>query len=326
MKKVSIIDVARHAGVSVATVSYVSNNTKQVSPETTKRVEESIKILGYKPNSLARSFKTGKKHLIAFVVPDIANAFFATLIEEIETVLACEGYKLIIQNTKETKKREIDNIDVASNGLVDGFIIASTLEDYHELDKVLPASMPVIFIDRLLPNCPSDTISVNCYDATCEGIVHLISRGQKKIGFITGLARISTTRERLLAYETTMKEYGLYDENLIRIGNSMSHCVNQHLTSLLDYGCTAITIANNVMATEAMIQMLESGILPGRDIELLGFKDSEQAQYGLQHMNLICQPTAELGRLAGERILERLAESSIPVRHDVLDAQFVPRS
>lgn len=326
MKKVSIKDVARHAGVSPATVSYVSNNTKQISPETTERVRESIRILGYKPNSIARSFKTGKKQLIAFVVPDIANAFFATLIEEVETVLASEGYKLIIQNTKETKKRELDNINVASSGLVDGFIIASTLKDYHELNNVLPPSMPAIFIDRILPNCPNDSISVNCYDATCEGITHLINKGDKKIGYITGLAHISTTKERLLAYETTMKAHDLYDEKLIHIGNSMSHCVNQHLTSLLEYGCTAIVIANNIMATEAMIQMIESGISPGKDINLLGFKDSNQAQYGLQYMNLVCQPTAELGRLAGERMLERLADSSIPVRHDVLNARFIPSS
>lgn len=325
MKKVSIVDVAKHAGVSVATVSYVNNNTKQVSPETTKRVEESIKTLGYKPNVTARSFKTGKKHLIAFVVPDIANAFFATLIEEVEMVLAEKGYKLIIQNTKETKLREIESINVASSGLVDGFIIASTLEDYHELDNVLPASMPSIFIDRKLPGCPSDTLVVNCYEATCEGVRHLIDKGHTKIGYITGLAHISTTRERLLAYQNTMAEHGIYDENLIRMGNSMSHCVDHHLTSLLESGCTAIAIANNMMATEAMIQMLENGILPGRDIELLGFKDSDQPQYGLQHMNLVCQPTSTLGRLAGERIVKRLEDPSLPVQNEVLHATFIQR-
>jgi len=325
MKKVSIIDVAKHAGVSVATVSYVSNNTKKVSPETTRRVKESIKTLGYKPNTTARSFKTGKKHMVAFIVPDIANAFFATLIEEVETVLASKGYKLIIQNTKETKLREIENINVASNGLVDGFIIASTLEDYSELNNILPPSIPSVFIDRLLPNCPGDTFVVKCYDATCEGVRHLIRKGHRKIGYITGLARISTTRERLLAYETIMREHGLYDQNLIRIGNSMSHCVSQYLPSLMESKCTAIVISNNVMATEAMIQLLESGIQPGRDIELLGFKDSDQPQYGLQHMNLICQPTSELGRLAGERMLERLAKPSIPVLHEELNAVFSPR-
>ena len=106
MGRIGIQEVAQRAGVSTATVSYIINNKKQVSPETRKRVEQSIKELGYRPNEIARSFKTGKKNLVAFIVPDIANNFFSTLIEEIESVLASENYKLMILNTKETKQAE----------------------------------------------------------------------------------------------------------------------------------------------------------------------------------------------------------------------------
>ncbi len=325
MGKVSICDVAKHAGVSIATVSYTINNTKPVNPETRQKVEASIKKLGYKPNMTARSFKTGKKNLVAFVVPDIANVFFATLIEEVETVLASKGIKLIILNTKETKQREIDNINIASSGLVDGFLIASTLEDFHELKGILSPSTPAVFIDRKIEHCPFETITVNCFEATCQGIEYLIAKGHKKIGYITGLPRISTTKERLFAYETVMRKYNLYDESLIRIGNSMSHCVHSHLTSILDSGCTAIVIANNIMATEAMTQMLESGILPGRDKEILGFQDSDQPQYGLQHMSLIYQPTRQLGKVAGEELLRRLEDPNSAPSDIILNAEFKPR-
>jgi len=325
MAKISIIDVAKHAGVSTATVSYIINNTKQVTAETKRRVEESIRVLGYKPNMAARSFKTGKKHLIAFVVPDIANLFFATLIEELETTLTARGYNMMILNTKETKQREIENISLASSGLVDGFLIASTLEDYHELNNLLAPSTPAIFIDRSLPNCPHDTIIVDCYDATCQGIEHLIRAGHVRIGFITGLSRISTTKERVLAYETTMKKHGLYDERLTCIGNSMVPSVKPHLEYLLAAKCTAIVIANNIMATEAMNQMLQKGLLLGRDVELLGFKDGDQVQYGLQCMSLVCQPTNQLGKLAGQMLFERLENPHLPQRHTILKAVFTPR-
>ncbi len=325
MSKNSIVDVAKYAGVSTATVSHVINNTKQVLPETKKKVEEAIQALGYKPNMVARSFKTGKKYLVAFIVPDIANQFFSTLIEEIETILAQKGYRLMILNTKETKSRELSSIDAVANGVVDGMIIASTMENYKELKNTLPENLPTVFIDRKLPDCPRSTITVNCYDATCSGIEYLINKGHKRIGFITGLSRISTTMERLQAYENTMKNNGLYDKTIIKVGNSMSHCVEEHLASLVQSKCTAIVIANNIMATEAMNLLLKAGVNPGRDIELLGFKDSELAQYGLQHMSLVCQPTAELGKIAGRQILSQMEDSSSPVISLVLNAIFKAR-
>lgn len=326
VKRISIKDVAKQSGVSIATVSYIVNNTKHVSAETKKRVEKAIEELGYNTNLVARSFKTGKNNLIAFIIPDIANPFFSTLIEEVEAVVASSGYKLIILNTKETIERELDSVKaISTSSLVDGIIIASTSDDYEKLKAVLNPHTPIVFIDRNLPNCPKDKIIVDCFDATCQGVEYLINKGNTKIGYITGLDRISTTAERLKAYETVMKAHDLYDSSLIRIGNSMSHCVNSHLTSLIKAGCTAIVIANNVMATEAMTQMLDEGIVPGRDIDIVGFKDSEQAQYGLQHMSLICQPTKELGKVSGEKILERISNIEKEPTNVVLKASFLPK-
>ncbi len=326
MENVGIRDVARHAGVSIGTVSHVINNTKALTPETIKRVMHSIEVLGYRPNATARSFKTGKHNLIAFIVPDIANAFFSTLIEEVEAVMSTEGYKVLVVNTKETKSREIQNIDVLSSGFVDGLLIASTLEDFSELSKILPSTIPSVFVDRQLPSCPCDTIIVKSGAAMEEGILHLIKNGHKKIGYITGLLRISTTIERLDSYTATMKQAGLYNPELIRIGDSMSSCVSSHLESLLDMKCTAIVASNNIMAIEAMMIMLSKGLNIGRDIELLGFKDSEQVQYGLNLMNLIYQPTIQFGRIIGERMIARLKYPSAPVTLTTLDATFLPRS
>ena len=100
--KVTISDVAKLAGVSTATVSHTINNTRYVSDETKEKVYQAIKELGYTPDASARSFRTGKKKTIGFIVPDIANKFFATMIESVENYLAGHGYHLIIANTKRT--------------------------------------------------------------------------------------------------------------------------------------------------------------------------------------------------------------------------------
>ena len=99
--KVTISDVAKLAGVSTATVSHTINNTRYVSNETKEKVYRAIEELGYTPDASARSFRTGKKKIIGFIVPDIANKFFATMIESVEKYLSANGYQLIIANTRE---------------------------------------------------------------------------------------------------------------------------------------------------------------------------------------------------------------------------------
>jgi len=115
--KVTISDVAKLAGVSTATVSHTINNTRYVSNETKEKVYRAIEELGYTPDASARSFRTGKKKIIGFIVPDIANKFFATMIESVEKYLSANGYQLIIANTRENMDREETNIRLLTAGL-----------------------------------------------------------------------------------------------------------------------------------------------------------------------------------------------------------------
>lgn len=322
MAKVSIRDVATHAGVSIATVSNVINNTRFVKEETRNLVLKSIDELHYSPNAAARSFKTGKRNMIAFIVPDISNPFFATLIEEVENVISKEGLSLLVINTKETKNREIESLKRLSSGIVDGFLIASTLENYSEMNGIVPEGLPVVLVDRLLAGAPYDTITVANYQAVSSSVEYLIKRGHKKIGFITGIPRISTTAERLEAYRDTMEKYDLLKDSLICTGTSMTSLVTENLDALLKQGCTALVISNNLMAIEALTILSQRKIRS--EIELVGYRDSEQSQYGLQHMNLICQPVVELGRAAGRQLLERLKNPNMPVQKVLLQAEFQP--
>lgn len=324
MAKTTIRDVAKHAGVSIATVSHVINNTRFVKEETKRIVLESIGELEYRPDATARSFKTGRKNLIAFIVPDIANAFFSTLIEELETVISKKNYKLIVINTKETKERELDNLNILAGGIVDGFVVASTLENYQDMADIIPSNMPMVFVDRELSGCPHDTVTVTNYQAMHAGIEYLIFQGHHRIGYITGLPHISTTLERLEAYSAAMNSRRIFSREFIRMGDSMSTCVPQNLDELLKQNCTALVAANNVMTMETMMQLDQRNMKIGRDIELLGYQDSEQAQYGLNHAHLIQQPVVELGRAAGKQILERIEHPELPIQKVILQAAFRP--
>lgn len=168
--KVTISDVAKLAGVSTATVSHTINNTRYVSNETKEKVYRAIEELGYTPDASARSFRTGKKKIIGFIVPDIANKFFATMIESVEKYLSANGYQLIIANTRENMDREETNIRLLTAGLVDGLLVASTMDDFQRFDALIPAGFPVVLVDRIFETkkyspsaCPTSSPSTAVY-------------------------------------------------------------------------------------------------------------------------------------------------------------------
>lgn len=317
-------DVAERAGVSVATVSHVINDTRFVSEKIRARVMEAVKKLGYSPDAIARIFKTGRKNLIGFIVPDIANSFFSTMIEVIEHTIDQSNYKIIIVNTKETKSREIDNIRVLTSGVVDGLIVASTLTDYREIRELVPEGFPMVFIDRIIKDCPHDTITISNYDAIYESVVGLIKKGHGKIGYIAGLRRLSTTSERLAAYAQALKDNGLpYRKTYIQFADSMADSAYRSTEALIQEGCDALLVSNNVMTIDALCYLTDHGIWPNRDIDIVGYAEDDRDLYPKNWIDHIVQPTEEMARLAGERMLERIKSPGTPKREIVLDSALV---
>ena len=179
--KVTISDVARLAGVSTATVSHTINSTRYVSGETKEKVYRAIAELGYTPDASARSFRTGKKKTIGFIVPDISNKFFATMIESVENYLSAHGYHLIIANTKENPEREETNIRLLSAGLVDGLLIASTMEDFSRFESLIPAGFPVVLVDRTFDTKRFPSVSVSNFQPIYRSVCRLAGKGAWRV-------------------------------------------------------------------------------------------------------------------------------------------------
>ena len=317
--KTSMKDVAKHAGVSVATISHVINNTRFVSEDTRKKVLDSIAALGYVPDPMARSFKTGRKNLIGIVVPDLSNPVWALIIEEVEGILARDGYKLIIVNTKETESREIDNLKVLSSGMVDGLIIATTLTDYSTVAASVPQGFPMVFIDRQLSGCPCDTIIPQDYPAIYEGICQIVADGHKKIGFISGLMRLSTSQNRLDAYKDALANCRIsLDQELILHGNSLAQSAVPLVQKLLEKQCTAIVVSNNVMVDDVLYYLNSQGLQAGKDLTLLGQAVEGRKNFFAKDVRMILQPSKEIGQTAARQILERIQNPELPIRNTIL--------
>lgn len=325
--KVTISDVAKLAGVSTATVSHTINNTRYVSNETKEKVYNAIAQLGYTPDASARSFRTGKKKTVGFIVPDIANKFFATIIESVENYFSIHGYHLIIANTKEDMDREETNIRLLSAGLVDGLLIASTMDDFQRLDTLIPAGFPVVLVDRTFETKKYSSVCVSNFQPIYRSVCRLAGKGDQRIGIIGGLPRLSTTKERISAYQQAIADCGLpQDPELIRYGNSMENSAQKCLDELLEQKCDAIIVCQGLMASETMIYLHQKGLRLSEDVDLVSFVDYDADIYRLyaNQMDSIVQPVEELGIAAGEQILDRIETPDAPVFEKVLTSTYKP--
>lgn len=324
MEKVSMKDVAKHAGVSIATVSHVINKSRKVSKENERRVLQSIRELNYHPNSVARSFKTGRSNLIAFVVPDIADLYCSTLIENIESEIGQEGYQLLLVSSGENPEKELAQLEFLENSMVDGIILASTQRSLSSLEGIISGRIPYLIIDRRLDPMPYDSATINTYDAVREAVEHLVAAGHKKIGCITGMPHLSSSKERVSAYRTVLERHGLFAEELIQNAEVRRLSTSTDPVSLVRKGCSAIVMMNNSLTIDTFFRLAKAGLVPGRDVALTGFKEGNATQYELEFIDRIEQPVAQLGRVAGRQILNRLKNPELPAKDIILEAVFRP--
>jgi LacI family transcriptional regulator len=320
-------DVAKLAGVSIATVSHTINNTRSVSERSKSKVLTAIDQLGYSPDVFARGMRTGKKNIIGFIVPDISNKYFATIIERVEDVISDKGYILTILNTKEDPAREIEHVRYLVSGVVDGLLIASTLEDIGDLRAMLPDGLPVVLVDRKDESARYDSVVVSNYQALYQGVRRLVKDGHRRIGYVAGMPRLSTTKERLGAYVQAMKDCSVpLEEGFVQYGNSMQESAYSCMGELMGKNCTAIAVSNGQMSLDAFEYACANGLEIGRDVDLLCFSDFDNTLVKYFPMYVVSQPVKDLGYLAGKQILARIENESAPVREVLLCGAFFSKN
>jgi len=209
MRRITMRDVAEHAGVSKATVSHVINETRFVEEATKERVQSAIRELGYRPNVAARSLTTQRTSMIGLIVSDVTNTFFGEVMRGIEDVLIANNYSLMVCNTNEVLEREAYYIDILLRQGVDGIIAAATSQNWQALNEAAKLNIPIVMLDRTFENANSPYVGVNNRYGAYQGTRHLIERGYRDIGILSGFQRLSTMRERLSGFEWAMREANL---------------------------------------------------------------------------------------------------------------------
>lgn len=328
-KTVTIREVAEMAGVSVATVSRALAGSDLVSSELIARVNNAAKALDYKPNQMARNFRTQKTRMIGLVISDIENPFFTSVVRGVEMVLREANFSLLLTNSDEDEKIEWEHLQNLRAEGVAGLIIAPTAKDTKKYDELIESGMLLVAIDRMPANIKTDRVTVNNSDGTYTAVKHLIDQGHQKIGFIAGLAKLSTAYERQKGYERAMKDAGLTIEpGWVQEGNFRRDGGFTGMMNILALRNrpTAVIAANNLMTLGALQAIYERHVHIPSEMAIVGYDDMAWASSLNPPLTVIAQPTFELGRVAAQLLLDRIKDKDRSFRHIILDTQLIVRA
>ena len=328
---VTVRDVARRAGVSSSTVSHVLNRTRFVSDELCERVVTAMRELEYHPNAAARMLSLKRSNAIGLIVSDIRNPFFASVARGVEDVAQENGYTVVLCNSDENLLKESACLKALQSRQVDGVLLASAGAAGEQVGRLVHAGYPIILVDRDLPDLALPAVLLDNEGAAYGAVRHLIDRGHRRIGMLSGRASISTTIERVAGYHRALCEAGLeLDAELVISGESTSEGGAAATSTLLDLDSppTALFSGNNLMSIGALHAIASHGLSVPEDVAVVGFDDFPfpWSDAFRPHLTTIAQPTYELGRRAAEMLVDALSTSSPPGPHRVvLDGKLVIR-
>ncbi|MDX5932942.1 LacI family DNA-binding transcriptional regulator [Acidiphilium acidophilum] len=310
-------DVAALAGVSISTISHVLNGTRAVPATTRARVAQAIETTGYTPNSVARSLKRAETRTIGIAIGDITNPHFTAVVDAIEAAARAQGYTVILVGISESAEREIEGLDALLGRRVDGLILAPSADGGSTvLDRVRRHNIPVVQIDRVA-SASCDAVVVANADGARRLMRHVAACGHRRIGMLTGLPGLSSTRERINGYRAGLRDAGIaYDAALLACGDYSAEPARRATTALLALPNppTAIFASNNLMTLGAMQALADHKLSVPDDIALVAFDDFAWTDLFKPHLTTVAQPCRDIGVTAVRLLLERLAEPGLKPR------------
>jgi len=305
---VTIHDVAKKAGVSVATVSRVINQHPYVREATRQKVLAVLREMSYVPNANAGSLARKSTSIIAVLVPDITNTFFTTLVRGIEDKASESGLSVILGNTDENILKEQFYINKFLERRVDGLIVVPVENKKKNFQAVQKHRLPLVLVDRLVEGIDEDFVGSDNYQGAYQLVTHLIQLGHRRIAMVSGPKEISVFAERVSGYLAAMEDAHLpIDKDYLLCGLKPNKEVGHSLTRKLlkmNIRPTAIFAANNSLAVGTVSSLLQADIRVPEDISVACFDDNDLNAFNPFFTSVI-QPAYMMGYVAAEVLLQR---------------------
>ncbi|WP_040981980.1 LacI family DNA-binding transcriptional regulator [Oceanobacillus jeddahense] len=312
MKKegITMKDIAREANVSVATVSHVINNTKNISQATRKKVMSITEKYNYTPNYSAKNLRQQSTKTVALVISSHPDAFVTEMIFAIEERAAEMDYNLLLVNTKEHSEYEEKTINLLHSNLVDGIILSPTSGDIQYLQNYTKDKFPIVMVNRYddsiesISRVTGDNFQLG-YDAT----MHLLDHGHEKIGFIYTYPDVSTTEDRIKGHHEALKQANIpFDQELIIQGFAHIDGGAAATKELLmkNNRITALFIQNDLMTIGALDAIKEMYLRIPDDIAIIGFGEFSASHIIDPSITTIVLPPETIGKTAFDILLNKM--------------------
>jgi LacI family transcriptional regulator len=328
---VTLREVARRAGVHPGTASRALNEAAQglVKPETVARVKAVADELGYRPNYLARSFKTRRTFSVGVVIPDINNPLFPPMVRGLEDRLAEAGYVAFLGNTENDSGREERILEGMLGRRIDGLVLATARRTDQRLVELGRQGTPLVLLNRVVEDNAFSSASVDDRAGVRLAVQHLANLGHRRVGHVAGPQSLSTGHGRYRGFLSAMADQGLApDDGLVWFAPTYSIAEGLRCgTELLSRRGppTAIVAANDMLALGCCTAVEKLGLACPGDVSIVGFNDMPFIDRLSPPLTTVRIPHYELGKQAAELLLERIADPAAPLKIVLLAPVLVVR-
>lgn len=312
-------DVARKAGVSAATVSYVLNGTGSVGEDVQKLVRDAAKSIRYRVNYVAKATRTGQTLSIGLILPDLNNPFFPEMAHVVQAAARRAGYAVfLIDSEGDTANERSGAEDLIGRG-VEGFVWFpasehDSLAEFHE-------DLPIVVVDRPLPNY--DTVSSDYIAGGAALAEHILAFGHRKIGMVLGPQSLSSARQRREGFVNALGDEGRI---VWEIENNFSiELAAATRRQIENDDATVIVCGNDLIAIGVMRALHEQGRRVPAEMSVVGFDDIPWARYSIPGLATVRQPFGTLGKEAADLLIRRIAGDDSPNINLKLEMHLVPR-
>jgi LacI family transcriptional regulator len=304
-------DVARHAGVSVSTVSYVLNNSGPVATSRRARVLDAVRVLNYTPNESARSLKRRSTSAIGLVVPDLANQFFALITEGVEKAAAARDVLVVLCAPEATDRPDLDHAKLLQSQRLDGVLYLSGAGTSPSTILELSKSGQLVLVDEQIPGFDLPAVVSDSRRGAREVAAHVLEQGHTRVAVIGGPPVLWTAQQRLAGYREAIAMAGLNPDHVPVLDGDYRDPSGYALAErLLGVAAakrpTALLCANDMMAIGALQYCRAAGLRVPEDVSLAGFDDVPIASLMSPALTTTRQPAREMGHAAGTLLLDLL--------------------
>ena len=302
---VNIHDVARHARVSIATVSRVVNRIATVDPALAERVWKAVDEVGYVPNTQARALVSGRSRILGLIVSEITNPFFPELVQEFDNLAVAQGYEVMIGSTNYDPERTELLIRRMIERKIDGVAVMTFGIEEQLVEKLVKQGLPLVFVDAG-PDLPNvRVLKVNYGEGIRQAVEHLASLGHRRIAFISGPLKMRTAATRRDAFKSAMAEQGLaVPVTAIVEGKHTMESGKAAMEKLLKAAelPTAVVCSNDMTAIGVLHALDETAQKVPRDISVVGFDDIHLVQFMLPPLTTVQMSCRDLATAAVEAL------------------------